>query len=147
MSAEGLRDMRTMLAQLEADGPFDHTEGFFSNKHPGRWGTDFSGRDFDLKVAEIALLKRQLEEANEVIRKEKEAKEALQSENDGHQGTITTLQAETSALRRQVAENLLHLKTTSREEFNKLVNAFHTFQDDISKHVHDLEKRMVKEKK
>ena len=32
MSAEGLRDMKTMLAQLEADGPFDHTEGLFSNK-------------------------------------------------------------------------------------------------------------------
>jgi hypothetical protein len=139
MSAEGLRDMKTMLAQLEADGPFDHTEGFFSNKHPGRFGTDFFGRDFDVKVAEIALLKRQLEEANEVIRKEKEAKEALQSENDGHQGTITTLQAETSALRSEVKNQLWHLKTTSREEFNKLINAFYTFQDGITKHVHDLE--------
>ena len=147
MSAEGLRDMKTMLAQLEADGPFDHTEGFFSNKHPGRWGTDFSGRDFDLKVAEIALLKRQLEEANAATRKEKEEKEALQSENDGHQGTITTLQAETSALRKQVTKQLWHLKTTSREEFNKLVDAFHTFQDGISKHVHDLEVKMVEEKK
>ena len=139
MSSEGLRDMKAMLAQLESDGPFDHTEGFFSNRHPGTWGTDFSGRDFDAKVAEIALLKRQLEVANEAIRNEKAAKEALQSENDGHQGTITTLQAETSALRKQVATALLHLKTTSREEFTKLIGAFQTFQDNIVRHVQELQ--------
>ena len=38
MSAEGLRDMKTMLAQLEADGPFDHTEA------GGLFDTDYSGR-------------------------------------------------------------------------------------------------------
>jgi hypothetical protein len=45
MSAEGLRDMKTMLAQLEAEGLFDHTEaGLFSNQDPnGFFGTDFLG--------------------------------------------------------------------------------------------------------
>jgi len=40
MSAEGLRDMKTMLAQLEADGPFDHTEA----GPGGLFDTDYSGK-------------------------------------------------------------------------------------------------------
>jgi hypothetical protein len=42
MSAEGTRDMKKMLAQLEAHGPFDHTEA-----PGGSWlpDTDFSGKE------------------------------------------------------------------------------------------------------
>jgi hypothetical protein len=39
----GRRDMKTMLALLESDMPFDHTEGVFGNRYEGTWGTDFRG--------------------------------------------------------------------------------------------------------
>jgi hypothetical protein len=39
----GRRNMKTMLALLESDMPFDHTEGVFGNRYEGTWGTDFRG--------------------------------------------------------------------------------------------------------
>ena len=55
MSAEGTRDMKKMLAQLEAHGPFDHTEA-------GGWlpDTDYSGKEraqlrADLTLAEARI--------------------------------------------------------------------------------------------
>jgi hypothetical protein len=55
MSAEGLRDMKTMLAQLEADGPFDHTEagGFFD--------TDFSGEKRAKLQNELVIARAEVE--------------------------------------------------------------------------------------
>ena len=41
MSDEGLRDMKTMLAMLESDGPFDHTEA--GGKPGGLLDLDYSG--------------------------------------------------------------------------------------------------------
>jgi len=55
MSAEGTRDMKKMLARLEAHGPFDHTEA-------GGWlpDTDYSGAEraklrADLTLAEARI--------------------------------------------------------------------------------------------
>jgi len=119
MSAEGLRDMKTMLAQLEADGPFDHTEGLFSNKDPkGLLGTDFLGyvwRDQRIKQLE----------------------EELKQEKNEHQGTKT----ETDRLRKQVAEELTRLKITTGQEYAKLEAAYHTFQREIGKDILQLQKQ------
>ncbi len=63
MSAEGTRDMKKMLARLEAHGPFDHTEA-------GGWlpDTDYSGNEraklrADLTLAEARIQKLQSERA------------------------------------------------------------------------------------
>jgi hypothetical protein len=50
MSAEGTRDMKKMLARLEAHGPFDHTEA-------GGWlpDTDYSGKEGALLRADLSL--------------------------------------------------------------------------------------------
>jgi hypothetical protein len=113
MSAEGLRDMKTMLAQLEADGPFDHTEGLFSNKDPkGLLGTDFLGyvwRDQRIKQLE----------------------EELKQEKNEHQGT----KAETDKLRKKVAEELRKVKIAVGREYTKLETAYHTFQEEIGKDI------------
>ena len=55
MSAEGLRDMKTMLAQLEADGPFDHTEA------GGLFDTDYSGRQRKQLQDELAIARAEVE--------------------------------------------------------------------------------------
>jgi hypothetical protein len=120
MSAEGLRDMKTMLAQLEADGPFDHTEtGLFSNKDPnGFLGTDFLGyawRDQRIKQLE----------------------EELEQEKNEHQGT----KAETDRLRKKVADELTRLKITTGQEYAKLEAAYHTFQREIGKDILQLQKQ------
>jgi hypothetical protein len=60
MSDEGRRDVKDMLAMLESDGPFDHTEGFFSNENPGLLGTDFLG--YAWRNRRIAELEKQLAE-------------------------------------------------------------------------------------
>jgi hypothetical protein len=63
MSAEGTRDMKKMLAQLEAHGPFDHTEA-------GGWlpDTDYSGKaraqlKASLTLAEARIQKLESERA------------------------------------------------------------------------------------
>ena len=60
MSAEGTRDMKKMLAQLEAHGPFDHTEA------GGLFNTDYSGAQraqlqADLTLAEAKIQKLESE--------------------------------------------------------------------------------------
>ena len=121
MSAGDLRDMKTMLAQLEADGPFDHTEGLFSNKDPnGVLGTDLLGY-----VWRDQLIKK--------------LKEDLEQEKNDHQGTKT----ETNKLRKQVADQLTNLKMTSTQEFAKLQTAFHEFQQEIGKDIVNLQKQMI----
>lgn len=122
MSAEGLRDMKTMLAQLEAEGPFDHTEGLLSNKDPkGFLGTDFLGyawRDQRIKQLE----------------------EELKQEKNEHQGTKT----ETDRLRKQVAEELIKVKIAIGREYAKLETAYHTFQEEIGKDILKLQQHSSK---
>jgi len=122
MSAEGLRDMKTMLAQLEANGPFDHTEGLFSNKDPkGLLGTDFLGyvrRDQRIKQLE----------------------EELKQEKNEHQGT----KAETDRLRKHVADELTRLKIKIGQEYGKLEAAYHAFQREIGVDVIKLQEHSSK---
>jgi hypothetical protein len=49
MSAEGIRDMKKMLAQLEAHGTFDHTEA------GGFLDTDYSGKERTQLRADLTL--------------------------------------------------------------------------------------------
>jgi hypothetical protein len=122
MSAEGLRDMKTMLAQLEAEGPFDHTEGLLSNKDPkGFLGTDFLGyawRDQRIKQLE----------------------EELKQEKNEHQGT----KAETDKLRKKVADELTRLKIKIGQEYGKLEAAHHSFQQEIQEDVIKLQQQSSK---
>jgi hypothetical protein len=57
MSAEGLRDMKTMLAQLEADGPFDHTEA----GPGGLFDTDYSGKKRAKLLDDLALARAEVQ--------------------------------------------------------------------------------------
>lgn len=57
MSAEGLRDMKTMLAQLEADGPFDHTEA----GPGGLFDTDYSGKQRAKLLEDLALARAEVQ--------------------------------------------------------------------------------------
>ena len=55
MSAEGLRDMKTMLAQLEAKGPFDDTEA------GGLFDTDFRGKKREKLEADLTLARAEVQ--------------------------------------------------------------------------------------
>lgn len=57
MSAEGLRDMKTMLAQLEADGPFDHTEA----GPGGLFDTDYSGKQRAKLQEDLAIARAEVQ--------------------------------------------------------------------------------------
>lgn len=126
------RDIETMLAQLESDMPFDHTEGLFSNRHPGFFGTDFRGVEWSKKLAEIEALKEELASS-------KAETASLKAEMEGHKGTITTLTDETKKLRTQLQQHLTALTRKSQTEFNKFSSAFQTFLHEIEQHVHDLQ--------
>ena len=126
------RDIETMLAQLESDMPFDHTEGLFSNRHPGFFGTDFRGVEWNKKLAEIEAL-------NEELAAARSETASLKAEMEGHKGTITTLTDEAKKLRTQLQQHLTALTRKSQTEFNKFSSAFQTFLHEIEQHVHDLQ--------
>lgn len=126
------RDIETMLAQLESDMPFDHTEGLFSNRHPGFFGTDFRGVEWSKKLAEIEALKEELAASRSQT-------DNLKAEMEGHKGTITTLTDETKKLRTQLQHHLTALTSKSKSEFSKFSTAFQTFLHEIEQHVYDLQ--------
>jgi hypothetical protein len=131
MSPEDLRDMKTMLSQLEADGPLDHTEGFFGDKHPGMWGTDFLGHDFDAKVSEIEVLKAQ-------VAAEKKAKETLQTQLDEEKKSHAGTKGETLMFRRQLVTQLRKMKDDNESEFQKVKSTFGEFQKKLENDIHTL---------
>lgn len=148
MSFEDLRDMKTMLAQLETDGSLDHTEGllswFATGRDPsGKWGTDFSGAVWNAKLSEIERLKGELEE----VKKEKEALqsqlESVNEENKGHTGRISSIEEEKNVLRIQVEKQLMVLKNVSLTEFASFNTAFHKFQEDITEEVLKIQKEVI----
>ena len=115
MSDEGRRDVKAMLAMLESDGPFDHTEGLLSNENPGLLGTDFLG--YAWRNRRIAELEKQLAE-----------------EKTKHVGT----QAEAARLRQIITTKLRTLKLRSTSEFEKVETAFSNFQKELDDEVHTL---------
>ena len=139
MSDEGRRDVKAMLAVLESDGPFDHTEGFLSNENPGILGTDFLG--YEWRNRRIAELEKKLE-------KEKAEKDLLQSqldtinaENTAHQGTISTLTNDNMMLKRKLIEQFKSLQRSSVGAFRTFQDAYHTFIDGIERDVNELENK------
>jgi hypothetical protein len=130
MSAEDLRDMKTMLAQLEADGPFDHTEaGIFAKTDPdGFFGTDFLGY---ARQKRIDTLETQLAE-------EKKAKETLQTqlneEKESHAGT----KGETLIIRQQLATQLREMKKNIENKFDEIKSTFRGFQQNLEGDIHTL---------
>ena len=60
MSDEGLRDMKTMLAMLESDGPFDHTEA--GGKPGGLLDLDYSGTQRIKLQADLATANAQIQQ-------------------------------------------------------------------------------------
>jgi hypothetical protein len=145
MSDEGRRDVKAMLAMLESDGPFDHTEGWLSwfatGRDPdGTWGTDIFGTVWKSKLERIATLEMELE-------KEREEKETLQrdltalkEEIEGHQGTISTLTNDNMMLKRKLIEQFKSLQRSSVVAFRTFQDAYHTFIDGIERDVNELEK-------
>ena len=116
MSDEGRRDVKAMLAMLESDGPFDHTEGFFSNENPGLLGTDFLG---------YAWRNRRIEELEKQLAEEKSK----------HDGT----QAEAAKLRKLIATKLRTLKERSTAAFENVENAWKAFIKEIDHEDHLLQ--------
>ena len=116
MSDEGRRDVKAMLAMLESDGPFDHTEGFLSNENPGILGTDFLG--YEWRNRRIAELEKQLAE-----------------EKAKHGGT----QAEAAKLRKLIAIKLRTLKEGSTKAFENVENAWKAFIKELDSEVHTLQ--------
>ncbi len=57
MSAEGTRDMKKMLSQLEAHGPFDHTEAPGGSWLPDTdyWGKERAKLKADLTLTEVRI--------------------------------------------------------------------------------------------
>ncbi len=116
MSDEGRRDVKAMLAMLESDGPFDHTEGFISNENPGILGTDFLG--YAWRNRRITELEKQLAE-----------------EKAKHFGT----QAEATRLRQMIALKLRTLKGRSTTAFENFEAAFRAFIKEIDHEDHTLQ--------
>jgi hypothetical protein len=116
MSDEGRRDVKAMLAMLESDGPFDHTEGLLSNENPGLLGTDFLG--YAWRNRRIAELEKQLAE-----------------EKAKHGGT----QAEAAKLRKLIATKLRTLQGRSTTAFEHFEAAFRAFIKEIDHEDHILQ--------
>ena len=146
MSDEGRRDVKAMLAMLESDGSFDHTEGkldwFATGRDPdGFWGTDISGKVWKSKLERIATLERDLE----TEKAEKAALQlelsALKEEIEGHQGTISTLTNDNMILKRKLIEQFKSLQRSSVVAFRTFQDAYHTFIDGIERDVNELENK------
>jgi hypothetical protein len=137
MSDEGRRDVKAMLAMLESDGPFDHTEGWLSwfatGRDPdGTWGTDIFGTVWKSKLERIATLERELEE-------EKASKESLQQELDQEKSNHNGTQAEAAKLRKLIAIKLRTLKLRSTAAFENVENAWKSFIKEIDDEDHNLQ--------
>ena len=150
MSDEGRRDVKAMLAMLESDGPFDHTEGriswFATGRDPdGIWGTDISGKVWKSKLDRIATLEKELE----TEKAEKEALQlelsALKEEIEGHQGTISTLTEDKKRLQRQILDQFNSLKRSSVLAFHNFEDAYQKFIGGIETDVRQLQKEVLGE--
>lgn len=150
MSDEGRRDVKAMLAMLESDGPFDHTEGVFDWFATGRdpdgfWGTDISGKVWKSKLDTIETLKKELE--TEKAEKETLQRDlsALKEEIEGHQGTISTLTEDKKRLQGQILEQFNSLKRSSVLAFHNFEDAYNAFIRGIETDVRELQKEVLGE--
>lgn len=130
MSAEDLRDMKTMLAILEADGSLDHTEaGIFGNTDPdGILGTDFLGY----------ARKKRIDTLETKLAAEKKAKETLQTQLDEEMKSHAGTKGETLMIRQQLVTQLREMKQNSANEFEKVKSTFHGFQKKLEDDIHTL---------
>ena len=146
MSDEGRRDVKTMLAMLESDGPFDHTEGriswFATGRDPdGKWGTDISGEVWKSKLDRIATLEMELEKAKAEKDLLQSQLDTINAENTAHQGTISTLTNDNMMLKRKLIEQFKSLQRSSVVAFRTFQDAYHTFIDGIERDVNELENK------
>ena len=137
MTDESRRDVKAMVAMLESDGPFDHTEGrlswFATGRDPdGLWGTDISGKVWRSKIDRIATLERELET-------EKIAKESLQQQLDEEKANHGGTQAEAARLRKLIATKLRTLKVRSTAAFDNVAIAWKAFITELDHDDHILE--------
>ena len=130
MSDEGRRDVKAMLAMLESDGPFDHTEGFIANTDPeGLLGTDILGY---ARAKIINNLKAELA-------KETKSKEMLQQQLDEEKVKHVGTQAEATRLRQIITTKIRNLKLKSGSAFQNIQKAFSDFQNELDDEVHTLQ--------
>ena len=130
MSDEGRRDMKTMLALLESDGPFDHTEVWLANTDPdGIIGTDILGY---ARAKIINNLRAQLAE-------ETKSKENSQQQLDEEKTKDVGTQAEAARPRQIIATKLRTLKLRSTSAFGNVETAFRDFQKELDDEVHTLQ--------
>lgn len=137
MTDESRRDVKAMVAMLESEGPFDHTEGVFDWFATGRdpngfWGTDISGKVWKSKLDRIATLERELET-------EKAAKESLQQQLEEEKANHGGTQAEAARLRKLIATKLRTLKVRSTGAFENCERAFRDFIKEIDHEDHILQ--------
>jgi hypothetical protein len=129
MSAEDLRDMKTMLAQLEADGTFDHTEGIFGKTDPdGFFGTDFLGYARQRRIDTLETQLAEEKKANETLQTQ------LEEEKKSHAGT----KGETLIIRQKLATQLREMKQNIATEFDKVKSTFRVFQQNLEGDIHTL---------
>jgi len=130
MSDEGRRDVKAMLAMLESDGPFDHTEGFLANTDPeGLLGTDILGY---ARAKIINNLKAELA-------KETKSKEMLQQQLAEEKAKHVGTQTEATRLRQMIALKLRTLKERSTTAFENFEVAFRAFIKEIDHEDHILQ--------
>lgn len=152
MSDEGRRDVKAILAMLESDGSFDHTEGFLANTDPeGLLGTDIMGfaraKIINKLKADLAKETKSNEMLQQQLAEEKAEKEALQLELstlkekiEGHQGTISTLTEDKKRLQRQILDQFNSLKRSSVTAFHNFEDAYNQFIGGIETDVRKLQK-------